>query len=308
MKLLNLSYAFLGVECPAAVATAMFKATDTDNDGYITYVQYFQVIQKYVCKNADYKEANSDKVGLGGNTGNIPIGGNGVGLNNNNLNQGPERKMKIRAWIWSQIRKLYDLYIQGRVLKASDAELKGLIHSITGELKESEHLVLFNGLNALASKNIEFEPFVMIFLYLIAQIGLSRFSANHPNTKKAINFDEFVLILENTFEFIKFKNYKRSILEKIFQKIDKNHDGWITYEEYLDWIKRFLAVLKYYGDEFYVAEDDEAEKSDSFEKGVGPALASTTMAKFNFSDYTFANQVRARVLELLIPYDVDKNK
>ena len=136
----------------------------------------------------------------------------------------------------------------------------------------------------------------MIFLYLIAQIGLSRFSANHPNTKKAINFEEFVLILENTFEFIKFRNYKRSILEKIFQKIDKNHDGLINYEEYLDWIKRFLAVLKYFGDEFYVADDDESEKSDPFDKQQGPSLASTTLAKFNFSDYTFANQVRARVL------------
>ena len=61
----------------------MFKATDTDNDGFITYVQYFQVIQKYVCKSADYKEANSDKVALAGNTG---IGGNGLGGNGLGVN------------------------------------------------------------------------------------------------------------------------------------------------------------------------------------------------------------------------------
>lgn len=44
---------------------------------------------------------------------------------------------------------------------------------------------------------------------------------------------------------------KLSYLELLYKIIDQNHDGVVSYEEYLDWIKRFIAVTKYYGDEFY---------------------------------------------------------
>jgi hypothetical protein len=84
----------------------------------------------------------------------------------------------------------------------------------------------------------------------------------------------------------------------------------ITFEEYLDWVKRFLAVLKYFGDEFWVNEDDADDGDDGFEKDQAPpppAPIDRNKVQFNFSDYSFARQVRKRVLECLIPYDEDKN-
>lgn len=103
--------------------------------------------------------------------------------------------------------------------------------------------------------------------------------------------------------------FKVSILYKIFAKIDKNQDGLITYDEYLDWVKRFLCVWQYFGDEFYVEEDDEdLDPSDPYEKPPEPVKPKTSGVQFVFSDYTFAKQVRARVYELLVPYDADKNE
>lgn len=103
---------------------------------------------------------------------------------------------------------------------------------------------------------------------------------------------------------MKLDNFKNSILEKIFARIDKNHDGLISYEDYLDWVKRFLADPNYSGDEFFVEEDDEdIDSSDAFD-----TLPINPNTKFVFDDYTFAKQVRARVWELLIPYDGDKNE
>ena len=93
-------------------------------------------------------------------------------------------------------------------------------------------------------------------IYLIAELGLSRYSRNNSICKKTLNRDEFVIVLRNTFKFAKLDKFKVSILYKIFAKIDKNIDGLISFEEYLNWVKRFLAVLKYFGDEFYVLEDD----------------------------------------------------
>jgi Ca2+-binding EF-hand superfamily protein len=58
--LLNDAYAFLGVPASNDVTEYIFTKTDTDQDGLITYVQYFQVIEKYVCKDPNYPVSKSD--------------------------------------------------------------------------------------------------------------------------------------------------------------------------------------------------------------------------------------------------------
>lgn len=63
-------------------------------------------------------------------------------------------------------------------------------------------------------------------------------------------------MFKNTYNFLSIGRIKLSFLYLVFGIIDKNKDGIINYEEYLDWIRRFLSVLKYYGDEFYFREDD----------------------------------------------------
>jgi len=136
-------------------------------------------------------------------------------------------------------------------------------------------------------------------------MGLARYSRNNPISKKTLNRDEFILVLKNSYIFAKLDKFKQVILYKIFAKIDKNNDGLITFEEYLDWVKRFLAVVRYFGDEFYVSEDDyELDNSDPVEAEPVPMYH----VKFVFSDYTFSKQVRARVYELLVPYDADRNQ
>jgi hypothetical protein len=119
LNLLNLAYDFLKVICAPDVAEYIFKKTDTDEDGYITYVQYFQVIEAYVCKNPNYKVPKSEekpgKVGAP---------------------QGPERNSRLRKYIWENLRKLYDAHVQGKTLEANDAELRGLLFSIVGELSQ----------------------------------------------------------------------------------------------------------------------------------------------------------------------------
>ena len=119
-------------------------------------------------------------------------------------------------------------------------------------------------------KEITFEPFAEHFIFVIAELGLSRYCRNNQVGKKTINCEEFILIVINSFEFAKLSKFRASILCKIFAKIDKNCDGLITLDEYLDWVKRFLAVLKYFGDEFWVNEDDASDNDDGFEKDTAP--------------------------------------
>jgi Ca2+-binding EF-hand superfamily protein len=91
----------------------------------------------------------------------------------------------------------------------------------------------------------------------MAVVGHLRFASNRHFFRKTLTRDEFALLLKNSFSFLKLVQFKDSILFKMFERIDKDHNGLISYDEYLDWVKSFLAVPHYFGDEFYVEEDDE---------------------------------------------------
>jgi hypothetical protein len=108
-RLINSAYKFLGVVCPPEVASYIFQSVDADKDGYITYVEYFKVIELYVCK--------SDKP---------------VPLPKPIPDQGKERHSKLRIYLWNALRLLYDAYVQGRSLQVNDVELRGLVFAIVG--------------------------------------------------------------------------------------------------------------------------------------------------------------------------------
>ena len=69
--------------------------------------------------------------------------------------------------------------------------------------------------------------------------------------------EEFIILFYNTYKFLAVSRVRRNILELIFGKIDKNNDGLISFEEYLEWIKKVIAVLICRGDRFRIPEDDE---------------------------------------------------
>ena len=78
-------------------------------------------------------------------------------------------------------------------------------------------------------KRIEFERFAVYFIYLLAEIELTRFSKNNTTSKKSLNQNEFVIVLCNSFSLVKLSLFNKKILHKIFQKIDTDHDALITY-------------------------------------------------------------------------------
>lgn len=179
----------------------------------ITYVEYFQFIEKHICQTkAQYEGRIEPKVEAP-----KPV------------DLGPERFSRLRRWIWEQLLRLYNAYVSGRILSVNDKELRGLVLAILGDLSEAEITFLLNGLLKLTDKNIEFEPFAMIFIYLVAELGLSRYSKNHGVTKKTLNKDEFVILFRNSFKVFEVARIRPEFLWRVFAKIDKNNDGLISF-------------------------------------------------------------------------------
>ena len=163
-RLINNAYKFLNVTFPNDVCEYVFKSVDKDNDNLITYVEYFKVIEIYVCKGKDEAPVAKPE----------PVG--------------PERHSRLRIHLWGCLRQLYEYYIQGRALEASDAELRRLIIAILGDLAEADITFLAAGILRVNFKTITFEPFAENFIYLLAELGLSRYSRNNPG-KKTLNRD-----------------------------------------------------------------------------------------------------------------------
>lgn len=110
--LMDRAYAFLKVQLPRDVGQFIFNDVDVDKDQLITYVEYFKVIEKFVCRNANYKVPKIE----------VPVP----------VPQGKERHSRLRIYLWENLRILYEAYVAGRTLTASDAEFRSLIFAIAG--------------------------------------------------------------------------------------------------------------------------------------------------------------------------------
>lgn len=48
-KLLEEAFRFLGVVVPGDAVNEIFRVTDTDRDGFVSYEEYFRFVETYVC-------------------------------------------------------------------------------------------------------------------------------------------------------------------------------------------------------------------------------------------------------------------
>lgn len=67
------------------------------------------------------------------------------------------------------------------------------------------------------------------------RVSVSRISSRMPTLKKSclIEIDEHVTVL---LQFLKFMNHKKSRLTDLFRKMDKNNDGLIPREDFIQGI------------------------------------------------------------------------
>lgn len=89
-------------------------------------------------------------------------------------------------------------------------------------------------------------------------------------------------------------------------------DGLISFNEYLEWVKNFLAASSYFGMQYYLEEDDS-----SLPIGADMILTDDQLAlikkqkyvcEYKFSSLDLARRARKRTIELLEQFDVNHNR
>jgi hypothetical protein len=152
-------------------------------------------------------------------------------------------------------------------------------------------------LNVSADGYITFEIFAPFFIICLAKLGLSKFARHHPK-KRTLTRDEFILLFKRSFNILGAQRISDKLLSLFFSAIDTNHDGLITYGEYLEWVIKFLAVLHYFGT-LRLLEDTPPDSLGMILPESALVSNAIYVTRFKFSNLDLARRARLRTLQLI---------
>ena len=148
--------------------------------------------------------------------------------------------------IIDQLRNVFFLYDFDKNLVFSMDEIEAILQQVFN-LSESEiNFVLFTFFRMESRKNqtLEFEELVKILLQIyLVEISIKRkYTTISPSEwkLKKINVNEFIELIESGCFFLKFKPL-RADLTIIFKILDTDKDGFITFSQYFDFIRKYLC-------------------------------------------------------------------
>jgi Ca2+-binding EF-hand superfamily protein len=161
------------------------------------------------------------------------------------------------------------------------------------------------GLHLSLEGYLTFEVFAPFFIICLGELGLSKFARHHPK-KRALTRDEFILLFKRSYNILGSHRISDKLLALFFLAIDTNHDGKITYAEYLDWIVNFLAVQKYFGT-LRLLEDTPPDRLGMILSDGALVSSAYYVTRFKFSNLDLARRARIRTLQLILQFDANKN-
>ena len=111
-ELLDDSYSFLGVKVDPAEVAAIFKEQIKGADGLMTYVEYFTFVERWICKSKEVLAAPPKPT--------------------------KDYVSRLRTFIWSWLRMLYDNYDKDHNNKLDQKEIELLIRELLHQTSASE--------------------------------------------------------------------------------------------------------------------------------------------------------------------------
>ena len=317
--LLNNAYEFLGVHPDPSLTSTLFTQADKDHDGLITYGEYFQFVEKFICRPKMTPVERRDRV-EGHRT---------------------EFRSRFRGFLWEELMRILSRYDINRSGTVEFSECHRMLLEIFPNIHPTEIEALLKGIFRKGASSMAFEEFANLLVFNLFDRGI----AWHFKGKTTLTNEEFVHLLRHTLGFIDIDRVQDILLWRLFDRIDTNGDGLISIEEYLRWVTHFLAVPNYYGSEYIIQDDDYnlALGNDyisslprrqavitAVNRSIPPPVESMShniayerevvmrrevktsgglnLTPFNFSSQELALRVRGHLLRLLIHFDANRNR
>jgi Ca2+-binding EF-hand superfamily protein len=156
--LLNDSYRFLGVTVDPAQVAAIFKDFSKGSDSLMTYVEYFSFVERAICKPKELLAAPPKPI--------------------------KAYVSRLRSFFWLLLKKLYELYDKDHNQKLDPREIETLIREVLDQTSVSELEFVLQSIFRMDTAGhigISFEVFAPNFLRYLADLGLSKWSLQHPH-------------------------------------------------------------------------------------------------------------------------------
>ena len=301
LALLNDAYSFLKVDVENGMAREVFKVFDSDSDSLITYVEYFTFIDKFICKNQATLKAEAE---------NMPIPDIEIpGYEPPRIVK--EYESRLRYFLWGELRGVFDTFDINFDAKLQTEEARNLVRTILKLSTDRDiNYVLFNVFKLVEEGEIDFDTFCPSFIQHVCNLGISFFLINYMPGKGFVERDEFTTLFRSSFPFLKVARVKEELMWGFFNQIDTDNDGWISFDEYLQWVKSFLCPVTFETDSFYFELDDM-----SLPSGNGlitgdieqPKKEVAKLTKYKFTSVELAKRTRNNLLTLLMRFDKNQN-
>lgn len=123
LTLLRTAFSFLDVTIPASVIDEIFALTDVDQDGTISYNEYFKFIETYIC---DFQQ---------------PLQDNNARLQSKpsiNTLETSEMLIRFRRLLWGELFRIYIKYDADGNGDMDDREMTLLLKELLNETTKSE--------------------------------------------------------------------------------------------------------------------------------------------------------------------------
>ena len=229
MTLLSDAYAFLQVRTDESAATDIFKQFDADRDNLITYVEYFNFIDKFICKSQSVLQAENTRQPL------PPVEIKPIVAP---VPTGRIYRSRLRLFIWETLRRLYLAFDYNNDGLLQTVEAKALITDILKlNSKKDIDYILFTIFNLGERGQVTFIDFCNYFVEHVGELGLSQLVAKNPTMKRVLTRDQFITLFRSSFGFLAVSRIKNDLFWGFFSKIDTDRDGLISFEQYMAWLR-----------------------------------------------------------------------
>lgn len=219
LNLLHTAFAFIGVSVPVSAIDEIFKLTDTNQDGFISYTEYFKFIETYIC---DFHK---------------PIQGSAAKLKSKPTITSPEISemlIRFRRLLWGELFRIYVKYDADGNGNMDDSEMTLLLKELLNETSKSELDYVFKNsfrMDANGDSSFVFEEFAIFFIKHACEIGLSRYNRSRATGgRRDISTEDFSKLFKGSFCFLESGLVGDKIINRVFSKIDRDNDGSISYK------------------------------------------------------------------------------